>query len=164
MAIAAAAAERGFGVLHDDRHFDLLAGPHGVGVVARMNGKGAVLGYFFGTRYDEPPDLSDVGELAAIDNVLVQRFGDLGLIRGTWPVVGRLPGWQREEWPMPAFGRREELTGRCWRVEYDDDDPNSRPREVPISPEECARLPEDGAAGFGFIEARLTRLLSTRTS
>jgi len=29
MAIAAAAAQRGFGVLHDDRHFDLLAGPLG---------------------------------------------------------------------------------------------------------------------------------------
>ena len=29
MAIAAAAAERGFGVLHHDRHFDLLSGPLG---------------------------------------------------------------------------------------------------------------------------------------
>lgn len=138
----------------------LRDGGYGVGVVARMNGKGAVLGYFFGRRYDEPPELGDLEDLVAIENVLVQCFGDLGLIRGTWPVVGRLPGWRREEWPMPAFGRREELTGRCWRVEYDDDDPNSRPREVLISLEECERLPEDGAAGSGFIEARLTRLLA----
>jgi hypothetical protein len=76
-------------------------------------------------------------------------------------VIGQLSGWQRDKWPMSAFGRREELTGRCWRVEYDDDDPNSRPRETLISTEECERLPEDGAAGFGFVEARMTRLLGS---
>jgi hypothetical protein len=139
-------------------------GGYGVGVVARMNGQGAVLGYFFGQRYDEPPELGDVGELSAVDNVLVQVFGDLGLIRGKWPVVGALPGWLREEWPMPAFGRHEELTGRYLRVEYADDDPNSRPREVEVSREEFEHLPEDGMAGFGFIEARLTRLLGAQAS
>lgn len=139
----------------------LRDGGYGIGLVARMNGKGAVLGYFFGSRYDTVPNIAEVGELSALDAVLIQIFGDLGLIRGAWPVFGRLPGWQREEWPMPAFGRREALTGRCFRVEYPDDDPNGRPREVPISSEECDRLPEDGAAGFAFVEARLTRLLST---
>lgn len=140
----------------------LRDGSCGLGVVARMNGKGAVLGYFFGPRYDEPPELADVGDLSAVDNVLVQIFGDVGLIRGNWSVIGQLPGWRREEWPMPVFGRREELTGRCWRVEYDDDDPNSRPHEVEVSPEECERLPEDGLAGFGFIEARLSRVLGAQ--
>jgi hypothetical protein len=48
----------------------------------------------------------------------------------------------------------------AFRVEYSDDDPNSQLREAPIPKEEFARLPEDGAAGFGFIEARLTRLLA----
>jgi hypothetical protein len=106
----------------------LRDGGYGLGVVARMNGKGAVFGYFFGRRYDEPPALAEVGELDPIDNVWVPIFGDLGLTRGTWPVVGPLPGWQRAEWPMPAFGRHEELTGRYLRVEYGDDDPNSRPK------------------------------------
>jgi hypothetical protein len=48
---------------------------------------------------------------------------------------------------------------RADAVEYADDDPNSRPREVEIPREEFERLPEDGLAGFGFIEARLSRLL-----
>lgn len=135
-------------------------GGYAAGVVARMNGKGAVLGYFFGQRYVDPPELADVGELSAVDNVLVQIFGDLGLMRGKWPVVGQLLGWRREEWPMPAFGRHEELTGRYLRVEYADDDPNSRPREVAVSREEFEHLPEDGLAGFGFTEARLTRLVA----
>jgi hypothetical protein len=127
----------------------LREGGYGVGVVARMDGKGAVLGYFFGQRYDEPPELADVGELDAVDNVLVAIFGDLGLIRGKWPVVGRLPGRRHEEWPMPAFGRHEQLTGRYLRVEYDDDDPNSRPREVEIPREEFDRLPRTAWLGSG---------------
>lgn len=61
---------------------------------------------------------------------------------------------------MPAFGRHEELTDRYLRFEYADDDPNSRPDEVEISREEFEHLPEDGLAGFGFTEARLTRLLA----
>lgn len=137
----------------------LRDGGYGVGVVARSKGKGPVLGYFFGPRYDDVPDLDEVARLEAVDNVLVQKFGDLGLIRGKWPVIGSLPEWRREGWPMPAFGRHEELTGRYLRVEYADEDPNSRPREVEISREEFEHLPEDGLAGFGFTEARLTRLL-----
>ncbi len=140
----------------------LRDGGYGIGIVARMDGKGAVLGYFFDRRYEAAPAAADVGRLTALDAVLIQIFGDVGLVRGTWPVIGQLRDWRREEWPMPAFGRHEELTGRYFRVEYSDDDPNSRPHEVPISQEEFERLPEDGAAGFGFIEARLTRLLAER--
>src|SRR5881392_968160 len=80
-------------------------GSHAIGVVARI-GNGAVLGYFFDQRYENVPDISDVGELSHRSAGLIQIFGDLGLIRGTWPVLGQLPSWQREEWPMPAFGRR----------------------------------------------------------
>jgi hypothetical protein len=136
----------------------LGGGGYAVGVVARMNGRGAVLGYFFEQRYELAPTLAGVGELDAVDNALIAIFGDLGLIRGKWPVLGRLPGWRRQEWPMPAFGRHEQVTGRYFRVEYDDDDPSSRPSEVEIPRHEFDRLPEDGMAGFGFIEARLTRL------
>lgn len=134
-------------------------GGYGVGVVARASKKGPALGYFFGPRRGAVPGLSEVGDLAAVDNVMVAKFGDLGLIRGMWPIIGGLPGWRREEWPMPAFGRDEQLSGRLLRVEYADDDPNSRPREVQVSREEFEHLPEDGLAGFGFVEARMTRLL-----
>lgn len=138
----------------------LRDGGYAVGVVARSKGQGPVLGYFFGPRHAVVPELDDVAQLEAVDHVLVQKFGDLNLIRGKWQVLGALPGWRREEWPMPAFGRHEALTGRYLRVEYADDDPNSRPREVEITRHEFERLAEDGLAGFGFIETRLTRLLS----
>jgi hypothetical protein len=38
----------------------LRDGGYAIGVVARMDRKGSVLGYFFGPRYDEPPKLAEV--------------------------------------------------------------------------------------------------------
>lgn len=38
---------------------------------------------------------------------------------------------------MPTFGRFEELSGRAFAVEYRNDDPNSRPRETQIDPDDC---------------------------
>jgi hypothetical protein len=134
-------------------------GGYGLGVIARAKGNGPALGYFFGPRRHEVPDLADVADLAVVDNVLVAKFGDLGLNRGRWPIIGALPDWRREAWPMPAFGRDELLSDRLWRVEYADDDPNSRPREFAITRGEFEQLPKDGLAGYGFIEERLTGLL-----
>ena len=137
----------------------LRDGGYAVGVVARMDSRGSVLGYFFGEHYDEPPALAEISDLNPVDNIWIKIFGDLGLIRGKWPVLGQLSGWSRERWPMPSFGRHEELTDRYFCVEYADDDPNSQPREREISQAEFAYLPEDGLAGFGFVETRLTTLL-----
>jgi hypothetical protein len=135
-------------------------GGYAIGLVARMNGEGPVLGYFFGGRYDHVPDAAELRGHSTDEAIFAKIFGDLGLIRGAWPVAGRLPGWRRDDWPMPAFGRREPLTGRCFRVEYADDDPASLQGEMPISPEELEHLPEDGLAGVGFIETPLSWLLS----
>ena len=137
----------------------LQDGAYGLGVVARMDGKGAVLGYFFGERHEQLPQLSDISELSAADNVLIKIFGDLGLENQTWPVIGPLPQWRRENWPMPAFVRHASLTATYFSVEYEDDDPNSHPQEREISREEYEYLPENGLAGSGFVEQRLTRLL-----
>ena len=140
----------------------LTFGGYALGVAARVGSQGAVLGYFFGRWFESVPHADDVGQLAPSQAVLVQRFGDLGFTRGSWRVIAQLPGWGREDWPMPAFGRREEFTGRCIRVEYSDDDPNSLSRSVDVEPEECDRLPEDGAAGYGFVEAKLSTLVAGR--
>ena len=134
----------------------LRDGGYAVGLAARTDGKGIVVGYFFGQRFDIPPE---AGEVDPSDVVWISMFGDLGLVKREWPVIGRLPGWRREDWPMPVFGRRESLTDRVLRVEYPDDEPNAVPRETRITEEEVAELPEDGLAGAGFVEKRMTRLL-----
>jgi len=132
----------------------------GVGVVARADPNGALLGYFFAPRREMPPLLDELSGLTADQAIWVSRFGYLGLRNGTWPPLGRLDHWRREDWPMPEFIRYEELTGRSFRVIYDDSDPNKVVGEVQIPAGTAEQGPHDGAAGAGFVEIRLTNLLS----
>lgn len=137
----------------------LRDGGYATGVVARANLKGALLGYFFGPRRERVPTLEDVASLEPNKSVLIGRFGHLGLTQGTWPILGRVPGWHRAEWPMPVFVRFEELSGRTYNVFYDDDDPATPLREE-LSSGPAAREPNDGLMGAGYVERWLTALLS----
>ncbi len=133
---------------------------YALGIVARANQrKATLLCYFFGPPYGRIPALADTVNLTAGDAVLVGMCGHLGLTSGSWQILGRSREWRRSEWPMPVFGRYEELTGRHFHVFYDDDDPASRPREREVAAQDAAFLPEDGSMGAGFVEARLSRLL-----
>ena len=136
----------------------LPSGGFSLGVVARRN-RGILLGYFFGPRRPRLPVLDDAAGLRPDQALLVGRFGHLGLRGGTWPILGRLPDWDPNEWPMPVFIRHEELTGRTLRVFYDPDDPNSRPREEAVRAGDQAQGPADDLMGHGFVETRLDRLL-----
>jgi hypothetical protein len=138
----------------------LRDGGYAVGLIARANPKGALLGYFFGPRRVHIPQLHDVSGLRPDDAVLVGTFGHLGIVHGTWPLLGSLDDWERQNWPTPVFVRYEELTGRSFHVFYDDNDPNRVLREKQVAPGEAEQAPKDGLMGAGFTEAILTRLLS----
>ncbi len=130
-----------------------------VGLVARANPHGVLCGYFFGPRHDAVPDVEAVAGLHPLDALLVTKFGHLGLRSGKWPIMGQTD-WRRSDWPMPHFGRYEELTGRSWEVVYDNDDPNRVLSESQVSDDVRDRLPDDGLGGAGWVEIRLTRLLN----
>jgi len=135
----------------------LRRGGFAVGVVARTSREGKVLlGYFFGPRRRSVPSLADVQSSRPQDATLVVRFGDLSLIQGEWPIVGdtRL---DRSSWTVPDFARTDPLSGRSWRVRYDDRDPNVVVSEDPIVTEPA--LPRDGLYGAGAVEAALDRKL-----
>lgn len=136
---------------------DIIAVPlrdHGyaLGVVARAEGKGIALGYFFGPRL-ETPEVPPQGSLEPNAAIKISRFGDLGLIREKWSIVGRVESWDPALWGVPAFCRNEEV-----RVVYDDDS-LTMSREERLDPEERRLLPQDGLEGAGFVEIKLTRLL-----
>lgn len=134
-----------------------------VGLVARVAPKGAVLfGYFFGPRRQLMPTVDDVREFRPSDAVLVGMFGDLFLLQGRWPVIGKVEPWERARWPMPAFGRRVPGHDLAYRVEYPDDNPNGLPRETRITVEECQHLPSDGLDGARAVEITLAHLLLTQ--
>jgi len=133
-------------------------GGYGAGIVAHHDGRGGVIGYLFGHRFSEVPTLDDVAGLQPSDSIRVMRFGDLGLIKGQWPILGKLEHWDSDDWPIPPFGRREP-TGRALRVIYSAEDLAGPLREEPISNEECDRLPRDALSGAGAVELVLTQLL-----
>lgn len=139
----------------------LRDGGFAVGVIARAmpRKEGVLLGYFFGPRRYEIPTHEDLSGLSASDAVMVEMFGDLGIIRGEWPLLGRINGWDRTAWPTPEFGRFEELTGRAFKVTYDDDNPNRVVREEQVDPGGLVGLPGDGLSGAGAVERTLTRML-----
>lgn len=118
------------------------------------------MGYFFSQRYEEVPTLDAVRNVRPRDAIRVMLFGDLGLIKKQWPVTGQLAEWRPVDWPLPNFGRRE-LSGRAFKVVYDESDLRGPVREEPISAEECDRLPRDALSGAGAVERVLTELLST---
>jgi hypothetical protein len=128
------------------------------GVVARATKRGKVIfGYFFGPRLlpDEPVKLDGLHPQAAIFCV---RFGDLGLMNGEWTVHGKVPNWNRAEWAMPNFIRRDYLGFRKPRlVRYSDIDPQKIEAEYLI--DDDPRLPPTSMFGYGAVEIRVTNLL-----
>ena len=137
----------------------LRNGGYAVGVVARANPDGVLLGYFFGPRREEIPTVADVRDLKRQEAVVVCKFGHLGLTRRKWPILGSVDDWDRTDWPMPVFVRYEELTGRTFRAFYDDDDPNKLLREEQVTPGAAEQGPKDTMMGAGFVEKRLTSIL-----
>ena len=134
---------------------------YGVGVVSRTTlGGGIVLAYFFGELYGNVPSLPDLKNLEPSDAIWVVRAGDLGLIKGAWPVIGIDPHWRRGGWGVPVFVRRDDLSRKAWSVQYSNDDVNLVESETPIDYE--AALERDSVFGAGAVEVVLTRLLSSR--
>jgi hypothetical protein len=61
---------------------------------------------------------------------------------------------------MPPFVRRDELSGKIWKVWYADDDPNEVVKEEPM---ETGRghLDRDAVLGAGAVELMLTKTLDS---
>jgi hypothetical protein len=80
----------------------LRDGGFAVGLVARANPGVVLLGYFFGPMRSEVPKLEDLAGLQPGDAVLIGMFGHLAIVQGKWPLLGRLDGWDRRDWPTPC--------------------------------------------------------------
>jgi hypothetical protein len=130
------------------------------GVVARSGPQGKVLfGYFFGPRLRSTED-ADMNGLHPSEAVLCLRFGDLGILRKEWPIVGSVADWNRENWQMPRFVRRDPLGRLKPRVvEYSDNDPNVVLAEWVV---ECEPdLPTNSLSGYEAVSIKLDNLLGS---
>jgi hypothetical protein len=136
----------------------LRNGGYAPGVVARRATGGILLGYFFGPRRASIPPVNEVVQAAANDAVLVERFGDLGIIQHEWHIIGLTPNWNRDSWPVPHFVRKDPLSGDLYIVEYSDSLQELCCMKVFQS--DAIALPQDGIAGYGAVEIQLTKLLA----
>lgn len=138
----------------------LRSGGFGVGVVARTSvGGGVVLAYFFKKAWAGPPPIDEIATLEPKDAARVLRVGDLSLINGSWPVLGKVSGWHRDAWAVPMFVRRDDLSRRAWIVKYSDRDTNRVESEAVTAYE--TGLDRDAVVGAGAAEIILTQLLSS---
>lgn len=129
-----------------------------VGLAARIDGGGIVLGYFFGPRYETVPTIYDTQSLSPDQAVLVCRFGDLGLLDKEWPILGKSQVWSMNQWPIPDFARFSGTDDDiAWQVNYAND--LSLVRENRISAVIAKQLPSNGLFSAGAVEMRLTKLL-----
>jgi hypothetical protein len=128
------------------------------GVVARTASDGRLLfGYFFGPRLPLKAK-TDISGLEPGNAVLRLRFGDLGLLNGLWPIIGKLPDWNPAKWPMSNAVRRDPLgIIQPVLVRYDDNDPSKVLSEEIL--DDDIDLPSDSLAGYAFVEAKLSKML-----
>jgi len=135
-----------------------------LGVIARLSkDRKIVLGYFFGEKVPACPDARTVPQLQPQNALTITMFGALSLKDGSWPIIGRMPNWDRQNWPMPKFIRRNSLIKRAWLVSYSDDDPS-----WPVAEEPCDfdtdGYGRDSLWGAEFVELFLTRHADPLTS
>src|SRR5229473_6828898 len=98
----------------------LQGGGFAIGLLARLDGRGSAFGYFFGPKRNCIPDIRDIDTLTYKDAIVVALFGDLGLLNGEWPVIGKPSQWDRNEWPLPPFVRVDEMENKAWMACYSD--------------------------------------------
>ncbi|MEW6226331.1 MAG: Imm26 family immunity protein [Chloroflexota bacterium] len=128
------------------------------GRVARVDGRGRLLGYFFGPRRAMPPSCAEVAELRPRDATLIMMLGHLGLLSGRWPIICVDADPDLVGWPVPKFFHKDALLPDLWFARSYGET-LELVGERRISEAEAVRLPEDGLAGPGLVEIRLTKLL-----
>jgi hypothetical protein len=130
------------------------------GVVSRTSKRGPTYGYFFGPRLSALDD-AKVDGLEPTRAVLVGKFGDPGLLEGMWPILGSVPEWNRDQWPMPPLIRVDEIEQRAWLAWYDDKTFECL-RDEEVDPALASRFPKDGLMGYVAAEIVVNKLLKQR--
>jgi hypothetical protein len=137
----------------------LRNGGFATGVVARHSPDGVILVYLFGPKRPKVARLDQLEGLTKAIAIKVSIAGDLGLLEGRWPIIGKFPSWQDSEWPMPKFLRKDLLGATAWLVTYAENNPNHVVSEEPV-PFETTGFERDVLSGAGAVEIVLTRLLA----
>jgi hypothetical protein len=117
---------------------------------------GLLLCYFFPPSDTEEPELDQVRALRPADAIAVRKLVKLGR---KWPRVGQDPGWDRGEWPVPAF-RLDSKNSEPLIAIYDDD--LRFIRLEPADHEQLDAMPGNDPLTSSSVETELASLLGMR--
>jgi hypothetical protein len=142
----------------------LKKGGYAIGIITRgeYKTKGG-LGYFFGPKYNDIPSGEETFLKNSNNAIFIGIFGDLGIIRGEWPLIENGKPFIRKDWPVPLFHRISPLQPEvAYVVEYAQESfvmyRPIRERVVQVT-KEVTSMPKDSVYGYGAVEIKLTRLL-----
>ncbi|MBT3785708.1 hypothetical protein HOF92_12085 [bacterium] len=127
------------------------------GIIARMNNKGSVFGYFFGPQLSQEKEFCLDG-IEPSKAILIGKFGDLGLLKKEWKIKLNLAGFDLSQWPMPQFFRKDLVSEKAWLSKYDEESFKFL-SETPTTKENEHYFPYDRDMGYGAVEIRLTHQL-----
>lgn len=136
----------------------LEKGGYVLGLAARIDKKGGVLGYFFRPKYAAIPGPGDIGKRHYEDAILIENTGDVGLLEGSWPIVKAAENWDRALWPMPIFRQIDEDRNRVYKV-IRDENTLAEVERVRSTPEEVEGYPLNGSTGHWGTEIMLNDIL-----
>jgi hypothetical protein len=117
-----------------------------------------VLGYFFGPLLATIGDAHLDADVVPSKAKLISRFGDLGLLKGGWRVIGRVEPWDRDAWRNPALLHVDEGGSPAFLRHYDDTLRFVGEERIELSAI-GENVPRDGLLGYGAVEIRMARLL-----
>ncbi|MER9880306.1 Imm26 family immunity protein [Mesorhizobium sp. M0118] len=136
----------------------LRSGGYGLGLVAHMAPMGKIiLAYLFGPMRLELPKADELNDLSPDNAVRCLRCGDLGLINGTWPIIGKMKSWAEDKWPMPTFVHKESLSNRILIRKYSESDPSKLESQTSVA--SAGDLEQDGLHGYQAVELILIEQL-----
>jgi hypothetical protein len=147
---------------------DLIALPienhYLIGLVSRINDDKIPLGYFYHHIFTELPKSIEDVSIDFQKPILIKEFGSQGFRDGTWKILGSMPNFKRDNFPVPLFFHHTKPFKPV--LVYFDDSMNEVRRLTieEIEVDNYKDFPQTGLGGSGFIEKRLKRLITEKAT
>ena len=129
------------------------------GVIARMNKKGVVLGYFFGPKILKITDIYITPDMIPANCIDASFFGHLGLVTNEWTVIGKIAPWIRGDWPIPIYGFIDPIWKKWGELRYTSEKDLLTSVFQRVSVEEASLHLQNGLSGSKAVEIYLNKLL-----
>lgn len=133
----------------------------GIGLVLRINGM-IMLSVFFDPKFVNQD--SNVLKLDLSKQVIFFTClcSALGIKNSRWKILGKLESWDKRQWPIPVFKRKDSLSGEYSKVFYNENLEETNCIEVESGAVTIIDCPDDGLAGYGYVESKMKKLLNLK--